>query len=403
MTTTVHAVEHEALARKFFYGFFALYVAFMIIFAKENNDIIANLTGAAMVASFILYHIFFRVERFYFNTMLLIYFLFYLLCALSLTWTIDVDYSRYTILRMTQIFINLIFLYNILKTFKIHEAIFVGLMIGTYFNLLLALGVLSVDAPIYWARRFIGTTMISNAIGVMVLFSLVGSIVLLQSAKNKLWIIVNLGNMLAAYYIIILTASRSSLVISSLVILVFMVQMFLQKSTRIYLFIALGLITIAALYVVNLNTFDTELAYALNRLAGIFGTISGQSADSSTTERFLFLKIMVQVFKENPFWGTGVNTSRVFLHGFYSHNNYIEILAATGIIGAVLYYSMHFSLFTKIHAVKAFWMRNYMYLFLIVLLLDDMAAVTFYSKMTLMILLLLYVMAEEKSKNTKYK
>ncbi|HIP45128.1 MAG TPA: hypothetical protein EYG93_07350 [Sulfurospirillum arcachonense] len=389
---------YEVMARRFFYLLFTTYVAFIVIFAKQHNDIIANLMGVAMVGFFIAYQIIFSKKTFYLNSMLVLYFIFYLVCALSVTWSIDVDYSRYTVMRMTQLFINLVFLYNILKTFKIHEAVFTGLMIGTLFNALLAVGVISVDSPIYWARRFIGTTMISNTIGAMALFSLFGSIFILQNAKNYLWIFIHVVNILAAYYIIILTASRSSLVISSLVVFIFMVQLLLNKTTRVYLLLFAGLIFLLILSLVDLSLLYTKVSYAFYRLSGIFGTLDGQSADSSTTERFLFLKITVAVFLDNPLFGTGVNTTRVFLNGFYAHNNYIEILATTGLLGWLIYYSIFIHLIWKTFQVKEFWTRNYIFLFTLVLLLYDMAAVTFYIKLTLLIILLLHYMAEEKSK-----
>ena len=388
--------RHE-IARKFFYILFTVYASFLIIFATAENEIIANLAGVMLVAFFLLYQLFYTSKTFYINSMLLIYFVFYLFCVLSLTWTIDVDYSSYTVIRMTQMFINLLLLYNILKIFKIHEAVFTGFVIGIFFNLILALEVMTVASPIYLKMRFIGTTTHPNTIGLLALFAILGSVLLLQNAKNRAWIVTNLLSILAAFYLIILTASRSSLLIAGLIILLFILQVFLNPKSRVYLFLFAGIIFVVFVYFVDMTKLLESLKFAMQRLAGILGTLDGQSADGSTTERLLFLHIMIDVFKDNPFFGTGINTSRVFLHGFYSHNNYIEILGALGLFGALLYYSAYGHLLLKISRVKDFWTKYYLWVFIAVIAIYDFAAVTFYSKVVLMMLLVLHFMAEENA------
>jgi len=301
------------------------------------------------------------------------------------------------VIRMTQMFINLLLLYNILKIFKIHEAVFTGFVIGIFFNLILALEVITVASPIYLKMRFIGTTTHPNTIGLLALFAILGSVLLLQNAKNRAWIVTNLLSILAAFYLIILTASRSSLLIAGLIILLFILQVFLNPKSRVYLFLFSGIIFVVFVYFVDMTKLLESLKFAMERMAGILGTLDGQSADGSTTERLLFLHIMIDVFKDNPFFGTGINTSRVFLHGFYSHNNYIEILGALGLFGALLYYSAYGHLLLKISRVKDFWTKYYLWVFIAVIAIYDFAAVTFYSKVVLMMLLVLHFMAEENA------
>jgi O-antigen ligase len=387
----------QAYAQKFFYILFMIYAAFLVIFAKPENEIIANLSGVVLVAFFLFYQLVYTSKTFYINSMLFVYMLFYMLCILSLTWTLDVNYSIYTVTRMAQIFINLLLLYNILKIFKVHEAIFTGLLIGILYNTLLATEILAVAEPIYLKVRFIGTTTHPNSIGLLALFSILGSILLLQNAKNRFWIFINLVNILAAFYIIILAASRSSMVIGALIIGLFILQLFLNKQSRFYLLGFAGVVFVLVVYFVDMHELMDKFNFAMERIAGIFGAFDGHHADSSTAERLSFLHIMIEVFKENPFLGTGVNTSRVFLHGFYSHNNYIEILGTLGLVGLMLYYSAYAHLVWKIFRVKAFWVKYYLFVFIMVILLYDFAAVTFYSKDILMLLLVLHFMAEENS------
>jgi len=347
-----------------------------------------------LVAAFISYQLVYTSKTLYMNSMLVVYFLFYLLCILSLTWTIDTDYSSYTVIRMGMIFVNLVALYNILKVFKVHEAIFSGFLIGMLVNFALATELISIAYPIYTKGRFIGSTVHPNVIGIFALFAILGSILLLQNAKNKLWIVINLVNILGALYVITLAASRSALLISIFIILLYVVQVFINPKTRIYLFVAIGALFIMFVYFVDLAKLAEHVNFMMDRIAGIFGALGGR-ADSSTAERLLFVQIMMDVFKENPFWGTGVNTSRVFLHGFYTHNNYVEILGTLGIFGLLLYYSAYAHMIWKISLVKDFWIKYYLVAFSLVIIIFDFAAVTFYAKSTLMMLLVLHFMAEE--------
>jgi len=387
----------QVYAPKFFYVLFMIYAATLVIFAKPENEIIANLSGVVLVAFFMLYQLIYTSKTFYINSMLFVYILFYMLCILSLTWTLDVNYSIYTVTRMAQILINLVLLYNILKIFKVHEAIFAGILIGMLYNTLLATELLSIAEPIYLKVRFIGTTTHPNSIGLLALYSILGSILLLQNAKNKLWILLNLMNIFGSFYVIILAASRSSMVIGALIIGLFLLQVILNKQSRFYLLGFAGVVFVMVVYFVDMHELLEKFNFAMERIAGIFGAFDGHHADSSTAERLSFLHIMIEVFKENPILGTGVNTSRVFLHGFYSHNNYIEILGTLGLVGLMIYYSAYVHLAWKISKVQAFWTKYYLFVFILVILLYDFAAVTFYSKDILMLLLVLHFMAEENS------
>ncbi len=376
-----------------------LYAAFLVIFAKTGDEIIANLAGLLLVGVFVLYQMFYTSKTFYLNSMLVGYFIFYLYCILSLTWTIDTTYSFYTITRMAMIFVNLLLLYNILKIFKVHEAVFTGFMIGMYVNIILATEMIIISSPIYLKVRFIGTTVHPNIIGLLALFGILGSILLLQNAKNKVWIAINIVNILGSYYVIILTASRSALLIAGAIIFLYIFQLLLNPKSRFYLIVFGALGVVVFLSYVDMAKLAEHVSFAMERIAGIFGTLQGQHADGSTAERLSFLHIMIGVFKENPFFGTGLNTSRVFLHGFYSHNNYIELLGTLGLIGFFIYYSVYVHMLWKISLVKEFWTKYYLFVFAAVIIIYDFAGVTFYAKDVLLMLLVLHYMAEEEAKD----
>ncbi len=396
-----NVILHEVIAKKFFYVLFAMYAASMILFHKESNDFIANYLGLALVVSFLLYQLVYTSKTIYINSMLLIYFIFYFYSVLALTWTIDMDYSIYTVGRMAQIAIYFLIIYNILKVFKIHEAVFAGFMLAMLWNGLLAFDLVDVVNPTYLKVRFIGTTEHPNSIGLLALYAILGSILWIQNLKNRWLIALNVLNIVVAYYIIVLAASRTSLIIGALIILFFMIQVLLHKESRIFLIIFLVLGFLGFIYFVDLHLFMEKINFVIERIVGIFGAFDGHHADSSTAERLSFLHTMIGVFKENPIFGTGVNTARVFLHGFYSHNNYIEIMGTLGLVGLVIYYSAYVHLIWKIYNVRDFWTRHYLSLFMFVIIVYDFAAVTFYTKSILLFILLLHFIAEENARKIK--
>ena len=81
-----------------------------------------------------------------------------------------------------------------------------------------------------------------------------------------------------------------------------------------------------------------------SRFKNLFESIlkSGEF-DLENRDRANFIKYGFEVFKSNPIIGVGYGNSSKFLllkfnYDTYFHNNYIELLATTGIIGTALYY-----------------------------------------------------------------
>lgn len=111
-------------------------------------------------------------------------------------------------------------------------------------------------------------------------------------------------------------------------------------------------------FVMNNETFYSIIGV---RMESLFSAFSGESlGDASIVERDFFKQQAWNLFLDNPILGYGHNCFSNYLssinYGFltYSHNNYLEILSALGIVGFLIYYSMIismiinlFKLFTK--------------------------------------------------------
>jgi len=386
----------ENISEKILFILFTLYITSVVMFSRPDNVIMSNLANVVLVAYFVLHQLFFTAKKVYFNSVLHAYLVFILFAMLSVSWTIDFSYSSYTVVRLIQIFINLVIIYNITKIYKFHEAFFIGFMIATLLNTLMATGIIHPNFPIYFGggARFMGTTINPNIMGGMMLFSLMGSILFLQYTKNKLWIIANIMNILLAYYITLLTVSRTSLIVSSGILAVYVLQLFLARNTRGYLFFFVLIGVALMFFLVDLDALMVKVEFAIERIGFIFEALSGNSVEHSADERLEFVKIALGVFGENPFFGTGINTMRVFLGGVYSHNNYVELLANVGLVGTTIYYAMYMILILKVISLKDIWLKTYLLLFIFAILLFDLAGVTYYTKQTLMMLLLFSYIVE---------
>lgn len=110
------------------------------------------------------------------------------------------------------------------------------------------------------------------------------------------------------------------------------------------------LIAIAAvLLLASTGIFDTTI----ERFSAMFGVSdSGKIHDGSANTRANMIKIGLHGFAEKPIWGYGLNGSGILTQRYlgwttYLHNNYVEILATTGIGGFILYYGFFAYLLIK--------------------------------------------------------
>jgi O-antigen ligase len=69
-----------------------------------------------------------------------------------------------------------------------------------------------------------------------------------------------------------------------------------------------------------------------------------QKYDPSTQGRFEIWKLAMDIFKKNPFLGTGYDTFGA-LQGFDTHNNYLKVLAEIGIMGFLIYLYLYYLAF----------------------------------------------------------
>ncbi len=78
-----------------------------------------------------------------------------------------------------------------------------------------------------------------------------------------------------------------------------------------------------------------------------------QFEDNSSQTRIYLYKEGLEMVMKKPFWGIGLNNfSELSTTGLYSHSDYVEVAATTGIIGFFLYFSIYIVLWRRITRIK---------------------------------------------------
>ncbi len=143
-------------------------------------------------------------------------------------------------------------------------------------------------------------------------------------------------------YLALYTGSRKVFIL--LFIGLFLLVLLFQKTMKST--IIASILTLIAL------VFGVIALFSIESLRNVFGQrflnmiseLLGSGADESTSIRMGMLKSGLSMFSQKPIfgWGLGAFTD---LGGFetYSHNNYLELLVAVGIVGTLVYYSLCFS------------------------------------------------------------
>lgn len=244
-----------------------------------------------------------------------------------------------------------------------------------------------IEVPLnYWGvRRFSHVLNLNiNTIAIRLTFSIIISLYLIKGSSKKMSI-TYLGYISVASLLVILLGSRRSiliLVLCSSFFMIFSSKNIVKKikwalfSLLLVIFVFYIMLNVPALYNIIGRRF-------INMLHGI---TSGSPIDQSRNE---LIQIGLKLFVEKPLWGWGVgNYAFVSGMGVYSHNNYIELLSTVGLLGFLLYYSIHLKLLYQllISRLKGY---NIMFASLwIGILLSDFAAPS-YSSLSIHILIAL--------------
>lgn len=151
---------------------------------------------------------------------------------------------------------------------------------------------------------------------------------------------------LVDFILVLLTKSRTSLffMLFCLVGMLFFYAKKAEKIKALLISVTLGMVVLWAIF--NITTLYDVIGFRLEGLIGIFDS-DKYITDDSTLGRIKLLQAGINIFEESPIIGVGINNYGYHAYHYYgiwtivpAHNNYIELLADVGIVGAIFYYTL---------------------------------------------------------------
>lgn len=207
-------------------------------------------------------------------------------------------------------------------------------------NVLLFLAFLCAVTTIVWGQPFAGSDQISmtssmnpNVLGLLLVFGIFSLLYKLDISKRSSIVFVLFGTGMM-FYTIILTASKKSFLAACFLILYWLLVVFGRMIRNVSInkkILALTVLLVALSSYAFYMTPILQDSVIMDR----FSTIS-----TGDETRIGMYQEAYQFFKSSPLFGIGFNNYRLLsVYHTYSHSTYAEVLACTGLLGAVLYLS----------------------------------------------------------------
>lgn len=254
--------------------------------------------------------------------------------------------------------------------------------------------------------RFDNSLINANGIGMMGAYSLLVTIYFILYEGYSLWNLMSIPTAI----VVLGSASRKAFII--LIVGVTLLFVFKNRNSRSLLKKILGTVFVIAGSLVLLF-FVSRLRlmeYIVTRFQNMFTAFAGgTNADNSSLTRLRLISLGINIFRENPLFGVGMDNATMYVAGifskdyYYLHNNYIEMLADGGVIGFAIYYIFYIKLLTYMLRHKDFGDRefNITFILLILLLLMDLGQVSYYSKERYVLLMIIYFTCQQLKSKSK--
>ncbi len=172
----------------------------------------------------------------------------------------------------------------------------------------------------------------------------------MSHSKKRIFDIILIVYLGVMFYGILIAASRSAFLVYALIIAGWVILCLPQKVPLT----GLRLVLLAAFIVLAL--FVTEWIFN-NTFLGSRSTQAFENADEQNRVRLLLFGL--ELFLESPIIGHGLAQFVVLEPtGHYSHNDFIELLATTGLFGTILYLAVFISIFIKLYRAAKYFKKS---------------------------------------------
>lgn len=255
------------------------------------------------------------------------------------------------------------------------------------------------------SARIANDALNANTVGLLGANAIVMTLYYMLYDRPRWWNIIALPTL----GILAATGSRKALVF----VVVGTVLLFVFKSlrsTNVVNSIAKIIGSLLALTLVGIAVLQLPMfSEVLDRMSSMVDAFSGTGGDSSTIIRMALVDIGWDLFYQSSITGVGVNNPSVFTYfvygkeNYYLHNNYIELLAGTGVIGLLAYYSMYIYIAYNLIRYRNFHSNEYVMVLILFLsqIVMDMGMVSYESKSTYFYMMMFYLEVQLLRKGRK--
>ena len=240
-----------------------------------------------------------------------------------------------------------------------------------------------------------------NNIAIVSAISIILSLHYIIYRRKRLWVFFDL---FALLNVAAVGSKKGFLILIVGFFAFFLVKAINEKKTGTFLRI---IAVIAVTYLLVLLMIRARLfSGIMGRFDTMISTLIGDSnVNYSTYIRAQYINMGWDLFLHRPILGYGMGNAHLYAYSAYGtdtylHNNYIELLVNGGIVGTIIYYSMHISVLRRTlrrnMAENEF--QSVCISLLAILLFVDVASVTYYSKETYFYLMILFIYVESIKK-----
>lgn len=314
-------------------GILFLYILSLYILTyREGYNAISNALAFMVVVSVWIY-VLFAKKKITFNKLLLFYVLFIVLCLITSIYAINQTTAVSKTITLTLIFIVMFTLVNYIDSYeKLRRIIFYFVYSGIVSSIYIL-----VTSDFSEITRYGAELGNQNAVGMNIAISSIFCFYIVLS-ERKYWFTLFLLVMVPC---ILLTGSRKALILFVLNVIFIL---YLKNRGDLRNLLKFVLICTCILLVLYYLIFYIPFFKQIigERVENFFSFLWGESTnEGSMNIRYNMIINGIELFRERPFIGYGIDNYRFLYSGTYSHNNFIELMVGVGIFGIIIYYLAH--------------------------------------------------------------
>jgi O-antigen ligase len=299
--------------------------------------------------------------------------------------------------RVSIIFFATLPLYMLIVDFKCFKWVSWTLVIAAIASsVLVNLGLL--PTPPGLSPRFVGTLGNANRFAFVSLIGLANLTYLWRVYSGRLIkILILLAGGLLSYQIILSGSRKGMIGVFLILLLQYVFFVFKNRKAEVFKRLIGGLVVLSLFFgIFGYFILKSDYGYRMHNILLYLKGQRVQKGDSSITGRAYLYKVGLKNFLNSPIIGNGLSSfddtdlgigkiSRRI--GAYAHSNLIEVLASSGVIGLILYYSIYWTCISRLLYQFKFGLNTHLksiwYLaltFIVVMMTYELFSVTYHGK-----------------------